>query len=262
MFALRSIYRLALLTVLTCAFALAGCSKTKNNPGDDSDQTSAPSGSTPQNTPTGPTDAQPDLTYTVKEYVEERKKDFSFLFNKHPGKVIELSGVVNSWGVRSDGLFVYLDNGESFQAFGIDGKHPWVDALPKQVISIRTIPLNKKHLWQVVAVKGPPPATLTAEQYCKERKADGDAFHEKYRKGSIIVTGIIAQVKDNAESLDVKLAAGSDETLNCFMFTPSTAPIPPTESQKAGLKPGMKVKVLGSPYGLSFMISYFLEPAP
>jgi hypothetical protein len=147
--------------------------------------------------------APADFSLGSEEFVKEFLKDRKTADAKYVGKVVELSAVVDFVGKNiGDEPYVRLP-GEKFDTamcFTAD-KEPWAKVLPGQKVK-----LKGKCAEYIVAVRmlhcvftetGPYPAIArTADELAKEFEADSNKADEKYREKYLVVTGEVADKKD------------------------------------------------------------------
>lgn len=258
MSALTITHRLAMLATFTFALSITGCSKKNNTP--ETEDSPKP--------PANLADAKADVTFTPNEYEAERKKNHSFLSATHPGKVIEVTGAVKSFGSFEDNRIVALESDSPIGTmFKLGDNKAWLKMLPRQTETLRAVaPTDRNQFvvnWQVITITGSATPTLTAEEILKESKVGLNAVAEKYGKGLLIVSGTIAEVDgDKNVATAVRLAADTGEKLECVFPHPAIAPIPLSEQQRNALKPGQKVKILGEPSASQMILCVLLEPAP
>ncbi len=286
MMAAKTAHHLAMMATFACVLAVVGCGKQQDSTKSDEAQakqtppepkqpikkeTDTPTSKTPSN----PASAKSDGTYTVKEYSQAGTTDFFYMWSKHAGKVVEVTGVVVDFASGPDGGVVNLGEKDAeFSTGGFDlaDKQPWLKAMPGQTATVRTtVPMDKdafKIKWEISSVKGSPPRSGSAEELVKELNGTNvNEFREKHGgTRAIIATGTITEVMllEDGGAV-VKLAAGKDETLQCSFAITKFEPVQLPESQRKKLAVGQKIKVLGNfnkLVSVELVSCVLLEPAP
>jgi hypothetical protein len=211
-------------------------------------------------TPARPKNAVEDLTkvppafsLTAKEFSDEYKKDKAAAKEKYKDKVIELTGVVDSFGKDgSGGAHVMLVAADVLdRVFCVTAEEePWSVVVPGQKIKIKgkwpEFSVSPALIACVFVETGPyQPTVLTAEQLAKEYESDPEAATKKYGEKYLVLTGEIAAKEYNsAGAAGIVLKTDGKVKVNCS-FTAFDK-----ESTKSW-KVGQKVKVIGQ-YTLNF----------
>ena len=138
-------------------------------------------------------------TYAAKDFRSEMTKDSNFPVSRHAGKVIEVTGVLEAFGSGPNtGLLLGVGPNKllDVMTFKVSDQHPWGKVLPTQSVTLRMLTPNTTNdpnpfVWQIVEVKGPPPAPFTAEGLIKERSANVKAFDQRYDNALVVVTGTV-----------------------------------------------------------------------
>jgi hypothetical protein len=276
--AFRTRRRFTTLALLAGALAVAiGCNKKDEPPKVEGTPPPTPPEpkKDPPKQPTPPADlkdAKPDVTYTAKAVLAEQKKDQHFPRFQHPGKVVEVTGVVEGYG-RGESAGVLLDTGsdrfDQVLCLMAD-KHPWKQVLPTQEVVLRArVPLPTDPpanlVWQLIEVKGPTPPALTAEEFTREEAANAAEFAKKYDRKYLIVTGTIARVgklEANGHFLRVWLQGVEKKQMLCIVRGPESPVNYLSPTQRDRLKAGQRVKLLGRYANDQFDVEIILEPAP
>jgi len=191
-----------------------------------------------------------DFTLDAKAWEEWWEKDKAVAAAKYQGKVVELSGVVDSADADPYGEvgYVYLKTtgkGTGVRCSTVD-KEPWSKVSPGSKVKIRGIPpaagggqdgeLEKC----VITEAGPNPAIVTsARQLATDLAADPRAAEKKYDEKWVIADGDVASIKDKQRL--ILTGQGATQVPCTFGDLPGKGPL-------AQFKPGDKVKVFGRCY--------------
>jgi hypothetical protein len=190
-----------------------------------------------------------DFTLTSKDFAEEFKKDKTAAHAKYKGKIVEVTGKVESVGRNaSDEPILTLEGPpKSFdwtQCLTRD-RYPWKTAAPGQTVTVK----GKGHDFfpgailldcEIVEVKGDKPPALTADELAKEYAADPKAAAKKYEEKWIALSGEVEKVNAN-DTVDLKTQAKGPRVRANFGAAEA--------KQLKGVKPGQKIQVLGN-FGL------------
>lgn len=222
----------------------------------------------PPEAPESLKDVKPDVVYTVATFDAENSKDFNFLITKHADKVVELTGVVDSFTQLGPvvGSAVWL-KGEGVVGLvncPVADYEPWKKVTPGQTATLRVrAPKSKTDrrpfAWRVVNVTGPAAVEYTAERLSKEWTADKEAVEKKLEGKWLIVTGDVHAItfKDNIATVPLA-AAGQPLPITCEINT--ALGIGLAEKLKA-LKAGEKFHVLAKLRAGKLDDCKHLEPA-
>ena len=204
--------RLVLPLYATVAFAFVGCGPEsgKSNPPPaqsppGSDIALPTGGSTSAtDTTTAPVKATPDVKLTAEEFRKEVAKDGGYLINKHAGKLVELTGVVDKALLDFGGdTILFLNAGDSVGErinCPVEDRKLWSKAYPGQTVTLwmnvaTSVNDPKPFVWEIKSATGPVPPTIAAEDLLKEFAADQEATEKKYKGKHIILTGEVAEPK-------------------------------------------------------------------
>ena len=196
----------------TVAFAVLGCGRGSRSP----DASPAPStrgadvtiptgaGSAPTAaTTTAPAETAPDVKLTAEEFYKESNKVGGDLISKHPGKLVELTGVVKSARISFGGdPILLLFGGAEGDIVNCDvgDRNPWSKAFPGQTVTLRgMVPKSindpKPFVWNIESATGPLPPKMTTENFLKEYIANREVMEKKYKGKHIILLGEVAEPK-------------------------------------------------------------------
>jgi len=212
---------------------VVGCDKNKGSTG----ATTGPKGGPDPN-------KAADVSLTADEFAKEYKADSKGTAAKYKRKVIELSGTVDSFG-KNFGGEVQLILGVKGEIVGVicftADKKPWNQAAPGQTVKIKgTFPevAISPALVNCVVVEasGPKETVLTAEDLGKAYDADPAAVKAKYKNKSLVLSGTVADKKD--EGLRVYFKTSSKVKV-LASFTPSD------KKDAEAIKPGQPARVVG-----------------
>ena len=262
-------YRQRSAALLVFAVGLVGCGKKDEPTKADVDPKPvpvAPPGPTPSG-PTPPKPAPPESLTTAKPDVviapgvlrEESNKDYNFLFNKYPGKIVDVTGLVDRCIPGS--VFLQAGKQKSVDTIRcvVGDEKPWRKVFPSQTVTLRARVITP-FVWEVVDVKGPPPPTLTAEQYVREKANAPDDFEKKHKNSYLIVTGVVTKAEHEENgSAEVFLDGGGKERILC---TFTAADQRSRQERKALLKVGQKVKLLGDFASDRLMFCELMDQTP
>ena len=208
-----------------------------------------------------PADAdKPQFKLAVADYLADLKKGDSVLKDKYLGKIIELSGVVDSITTNFGGdSFITLaapapagsePTGGGVACFTIDPE-PFAKYGPGQNLTIRgevsdTV-IYPRVLEAEVVDAGPPTLiTLTAEDLAKEFAKDPDATNKKYTLRpytgkAILLSGPFIIAKPNSSGDPANVILGSAEAnVSCTFGTEKSI-----MDHVKSLKPGDPIRLVG-----------------
>jgi hypothetical protein len=195
----------------------------------------------------------------VKRTADELGKELNKLgrpnHELYKGKVIELSGVVHGMGrnIFLDPWIMLAVKDEIVQLTLVStAPGPWDKAAPGQRVKLKAIFLSSRPGENVTLFGGPilevsgkPTPTVTAEELAKEYQKDRKAANAKYRDlkaGGLIITGEISEAIEGDPQTSVPvfyLKTGTKLRLHCS----------PDRESARGLRPGMRVKLMGYCWG-------------
>lgn len=267
MFSLQNWQRFTSLTLFVGVLAIAGCGKQDEQIKTEGEPIVADWLKKPS-PPESLKDVKPDATFTATALMAEQKKDGEFLTKQYSRKVVEISGEMESFHLAKEGTAhnLFLKYGGALDMirmirFNVTDRDLWRKAFPSQTVVLRA--RMPAYVWEVVEVKGAPPSTLTAEQFVKEKSADPERFKKMYDDKSLIVTGVINKVEiRETDGFNIYLEGIGDKHILCTFLSNAFAAVPLTDAQKALLKAGQKIKVLGQCRSGSLSLCILLEPAP
>jgi hypothetical protein len=196
------------------------------------------------------TKVKPAFSVRAKDLMKEYDRDKKATNAKYKDKVIEVTGVVVSFGKTFEGRdFINLGSPgstEGVQCFTKE-KKPWRKAFPSQTARVK----GKYHVMEVgsfgllgaviQSVKGKRPPTLTARKLAEEYAADSSGTEKKFNERYLILTGEVAKVEADGSAKRVTLKTGLKTRVQC-RFEDSQ------EEETKALKAGQKVKVFGQFY--------------
>jgi hypothetical protein len=195
---------------------------------------------------------KPDVTMTAEELQTEIDKDWNFVFTKHRGKVIEVSGAVDSVGGFTGQLI--LVGGKKLTdriVCPMRDPEPWTKVFPGQSVILR-VRVVDPFQWEIIEVKGPRPVEFTADELARQVSAKSDEMDMKFAKKHIIVSGVIEKVDmDEFGHTDVKLKTEKSEPVVSCRFVGMKGNDHLTK-RNTSLKPGLKLKAVG-PYSGTYL---------
>ena len=196
-------------------------------------------------TPRDPANEKPDLVWTADELRKEVKANGLQFRNKYRDKVIQVSGTVFdfdpfSYYAPANTITVQLETHPAFIYFHMAGREPWAKVVPGQLATLRgRVPRDSEFINEplvqcvVVEPQQSPALPLTADQLCRDARADPKKYNGKY----MIVSGeVTAKRTVNGLYLDLK---GDDQTkVRCQIVNKLKFTIDP-------IQVGQKIKVFG-----------------
>jgi hypothetical protein len=202
--------------------------------------------------------AKPDFAMDTDSWQAEWQKDREAARKKYGGKIVELSGVVES--PRDDPYgevgYIYLKVKApgGIQRCTLDDRAPWLRVGPECTIKIRGIVVSKGgidgDIHDCVIVESSPNTCIeiTAADLAKDFANDIQAANRKYKNKLVIVRGeLVSKAPSEADKgRFVYLTLKGNDTYNvkCYLANGND------ELRKAndGLKIGTKLKVCGEAY--------------
>jgi len=256
-------FLLGLLFVL----ALLGCGKEPAaHPGKDGEESKSPkslSGGdpTPKDDPGGRGKEQSpglankpaDFTLDAKAWKEEWKKDSAAAGAKYRGKVIELSGAVDSADQDPFGAVGYVfllgpGDDQGVRCATVD-KEPWAKVSPGSKVKIKGVApdadlgMDGGLVKCVITEAGPNPAIVTsARQLAADFTADREGAKKKYDEKWVIADGEVSSITDKQRLI----LSGQGPTQ-----VPCEFPSITDKGPLVGVKKGDKVKMFGRCYVLT-----------
>jgi uncharacterized protein (DUF1330 family) len=197
-------------------------------------------------------EAVPDFSLKAETYYDDYQRDKQAAFKKYFGKVVELSGVVESMGQdpRAGRSFIHLRASEAthgVQCITLDPE-PWATVSPGQTVRLKgTWPketaVSTATLGDCVFVKkGPNPAiAISAVDLAKEYAADKDAAIKKYENKYLIVDGEIVHKETISKRGTVTVALTGDGGVRVACFFTFVESV-----QSKPLQVGQRIKLIGT----------------
>ncbi|QDT77351.1 hypothetical protein [Gimesia sp.] len=255
LFFYRKLYSCLLFTALV---SLAGCSSENdaNPPGDgvaQSESKTSPESDDSQTesdeVTTEPSAAEPDFTLAATTLAREYESDKPATTKKYAGKLLRLTGKVNSFHRTLSGSgLMFLDGlstGSKSGRVKLDmhelDRNPWANAtIGQEVIVQGRFPENfsigpELEECRFIEVTGDvKPEWIPAEQLAKTLSTDAQQTDEKYEGESIYLSGTVKKL--DLENSRIEL--GTDQKPSAVLWSEFT-------NDFAHLKPGQEIKVLG-----------------
>jgi hypothetical protein len=192
-----------------------------------------------------PAKEMPDFVWTTAELRKEFGNNNPLYRQKYADKIIEVSGTVYEFDpfayyAPSNAITIQIESKPSFFYLHMQDREPWARAVPGQPVKLRGRVARKDEfinepLVQCVIVEPQqsPALQLTAEQLCREARAEPKKYVNQY----MIVSGVVtAKSKVNALYLEIK---GDDQSkVRCQIVDKLKFTIDP-------IMVGQKVKVFG-----------------
>jgi uncharacterized protein (TIGR03067 family) len=168
---------------------------------------------------------KPDLVVTPAEWRADFKKDAAAAKAKYRGKVIEMSGTVDSVRPEPFGApFAYMNFEVKDDLLGVrcvltDTK-PWRKVSPGSKVKVRgkssEVQAGDLNPCEIIEAGPNPVVVMTAGQLAKEFAADRVAAQKKYEDKWAIITGeVVARGKSEFCAVRITLKGDADITMTC-----------------------------------------------
>lgn len=182
---------------------------------------------------------------TAEQLLAENEKDWNFVFTKHKGKVIEVSGIVDSVGGASDMLSMKAGPAITDTVLcPMREAEPWTKVFPGQFVVLRAR-VADPFKWEIIEVKGPKPEEFSANELARQMTTMPEETEKKLQGKYIIVSGIVGMVSKN-EYGHVELSLKTEDpghTISCrFLGSLSDGRLKKRNEQ---LKTGLNLKCVG-----------------
>jgi WD40 repeat protein len=184
------------------------------------------------------------------ELAAEIKKGRDEARKKYDGKIIEVTGKINSLAPHPSGEgTIVLADGQRF-SFGalqcvVSDPQPWAKYAPGQEITIRgRWPSGSSGMLTscIIVKAGPSPAiSISARDLAKEFSTNAEAARVKYDKKPLLVSGeVTAKEVNSGGAATIKIKGDGQVALRCFLGGSFGA-----EGQlRRGIRPGQPIRML------------------
>jgi hypothetical protein len=203
-----------------------------------------PKGPPKVETPRDPATEKPDLVWTADQLRKEAKSGPLFR-QKYRDKIIEVSGTVFefdpfSYYEPANTITVQLEAKPAFIYFHMANREPWAKVVPGQPATLRgRVPRDSEFINEplvqcvVVEPQQSPALQLTADQLCRDARADA----KKYNKTYMVVAGEVIG-KSTVGPLYLELKGDDQTKVRCQIISKLKFTIDP-------IQVGQKIKVFG-----------------
>lgn len=179
--------------------------------------------SKPKITPEQVRDGKADFTLTAQELFDEYKKDDKAAHEKYEGKILEISGVVDSCkGSGNESILNLAVNREKSDVLGGVGgvmqeKECWARHSKGQKVKLRGVWGGKAYIGaaivHAIVLESDPNTTplYTAEQLAREYESDSAVLMDRYENKPLVVKGTLLK-KEVLSGFKKLILKGTDKT--------------------------------------------------